>query len=184
MTNSQLTIYPCGLIVQWIEHCTGIARSWVLVPFKPEIFSGCFFNCLSWKHTARITIPLISASYSWTFTSCLHMAGCQQVSETFYKSTETNLWCTTTFLQNKIPVLQWVETKFNHQRAFFALLSWCCFFRNNYGKFFTKKWLLCTTWDFFAWNVVTSSAINLPKTATSKQGQQTQQKCSNHKSKI
>ena len=22
MTNSQLTIYLCGLIVQWIEHCT------------------------------------------------------------------------------------------------------------------------------------------------------------------
>ena len=23
---------------QWIEHCTGIARSWVRVPFKPEFF--------------------------------------------------------------------------------------------------------------------------------------------------
>ena len=59
MTNSQLTIYPCGLIAQWIEHCTGIARSWVRIPFKPEFFSGCFFNCLSWKHTARITISLM-----------------------------------------------------------------------------------------------------------------------------
>ena len=38
MTNSQLTIYPCGLIAQWIEHCTGMARSWVRVPFKPEFF--------------------------------------------------------------------------------------------------------------------------------------------------
>ena len=47
MTNSQLTMYPCGFIAQWIEHCSGIARSWVRVPFKPEMFSGCFFNCLS-----------------------------------------------------------------------------------------------------------------------------------------
>ena len=47
ITNSQLTIYPCGLVAQWIEHCTGIARSWVRIPFKPEFFSGCFFNCLS-----------------------------------------------------------------------------------------------------------------------------------------
>ena len=31
MTNSLLTIYQCGLIAQWIEHCTGIARSWVRV---------------------------------------------------------------------------------------------------------------------------------------------------------
>ena len=29
MMNSQLTIYPCGLIAQWIELCTGIARLWV-----------------------------------------------------------------------------------------------------------------------------------------------------------
>ena len=28
MTNSQLTIYPRGLLAQWIEHCTGIVRSW------------------------------------------------------------------------------------------------------------------------------------------------------------
>ena len=34
--NSQLTIYPCGWIAQWIEHCTGIARSWVQILFKPE----------------------------------------------------------------------------------------------------------------------------------------------------
>ena len=47
ITNSQLTIFPCGLVAQWIEHCTGIARSWVRIPFKPEFFSGCFFNCLS-----------------------------------------------------------------------------------------------------------------------------------------
>ena len=42
ITNSQLTIYPYGLVAQWIEHCTGIARSWVRIPFKPEFFSGCF----------------------------------------------------------------------------------------------------------------------------------------------
>ena len=47
ITNSQLAIYPWGLVTQWIEHCTGIARSWVRIPFKPEFFSGCFFNCLS-----------------------------------------------------------------------------------------------------------------------------------------
>ena len=41
--NSQLTIYPCGLVAQWIEHCTGIARSWVRIPFKPEFF---FFRLL------------------------------------------------------------------------------------------------------------------------------------------
>ena len=56
ITNSQLNIYPCGLIAQWIEHCTGIA--WVRIPFKPEFYPGCFFNCLSWKHTARIIISL------------------------------------------------------------------------------------------------------------------------------
>ena len=49
--------FLCGLVAQWIEHCTGIATSWVRIPFKPEFFfSGCFFNCLSWKHTARIKI--------------------------------------------------------------------------------------------------------------------------------
>ena len=42
MTNSQLTIYPCGLIAQWMEHCTGIARSWVRVPFKPDFFQVAF----------------------------------------------------------------------------------------------------------------------------------------------
>ena len=42
MTNSQLIIYPCDLIGQWIEHCTGIERAWVRIPFKPEYFSGCF----------------------------------------------------------------------------------------------------------------------------------------------
>ena len=42
MTNSQLTIYPCGLIAQWIEHCTGITRSWVRVPSKPEFFQVGF----------------------------------------------------------------------------------------------------------------------------------------------
>ena len=35
-----------GLVAQWIEHCTGIARSWVRIPFKPEFFSGCFFHLL------------------------------------------------------------------------------------------------------------------------------------------
>ena len=43
MTNSQLTIYPCGLIAQWMEHCTGIASSWVRIPFKPEFFQVVFF---------------------------------------------------------------------------------------------------------------------------------------------
>ena len=47
ITNSQLTIYPCGLVAQWIEHCTGIARPWVRIPFKNDFFSGRFFNCLS-----------------------------------------------------------------------------------------------------------------------------------------
>ena len=42
ITNSQLTIYPCGLVTQWIEHCTGIARSWVRIPFKPEFFQVAF----------------------------------------------------------------------------------------------------------------------------------------------
>ena len=67
MTNSWLTIYPCGLIAQWIEHCTGIARSWVRIPFKPDFFQVAFFNCLSWNHTARITISLmfIRSSHIW-----------------------------------------------------------------------------------------------------------------------
>ena len=42
MTNSKLTIYPCGLEAQWIEHCTGFARSWVRIPFKPEFFQVAF----------------------------------------------------------------------------------------------------------------------------------------------
>ena len=41
-----LTIYPCGLVAQWIEHCTGIAKSWVRILFKLEFFSGCFFQLL------------------------------------------------------------------------------------------------------------------------------------------
>ena len=45
----------------------GIARSWVRIPFKPEFFSGCFFNCLSWKHTARIKFHscFIRSSHIW-----------------------------------------------------------------------------------------------------------------------
>ena len=38
ITNSQLTNYPCGLVAQWIEHCTGIARSWVRIPFNPHFY--------------------------------------------------------------------------------------------------------------------------------------------------
>ena len=49
MTNSQLNIYPCGLIAQWVEHCTGIARSWVRIPFKPEFFFRLLFQLLKLK---------------------------------------------------------------------------------------------------------------------------------------
>ena len=44
-----------------------IARSWVWIPFKPEFFSGCFFNCLSWKHTVRIKFHscFIRSSHIW-----------------------------------------------------------------------------------------------------------------------
>ena len=43
MTNLQLLlIYSCGLVVQWIEHCTGVARSWVRVLFKAEFFQVAF----------------------------------------------------------------------------------------------------------------------------------------------
>ena len=49
MTNSQLTIYLCGLIAEWIEHCTGIARSWVRVPLKPEFFFRLLFQLLKLK---------------------------------------------------------------------------------------------------------------------------------------
>ena len=67
ITNSQLTVYPCGSIAQRIDYCTGIAKSWVRVPFKLELFSGCFFNCLSLKHAAKITISLmfIRSSHIW-----------------------------------------------------------------------------------------------------------------------
>ena len=39
----------------------------VRIPFKPEFFSGCFFNCLSWKHTARIKfhVCFIRSSHIW-----------------------------------------------------------------------------------------------------------------------
>ena len=46
ITNSQLTIYPCGLVAQWIEHCTGIARSWVWILFKPDFFFRLLFQPL------------------------------------------------------------------------------------------------------------------------------------------
>ena len=36
-------------IAQWIEHCTGIARSWVRVPFKPELFFRLLFQLLKLK---------------------------------------------------------------------------------------------------------------------------------------
>ena len=29
---------PLGLIAQLVEHCTGIAGSWVRIPFRPEFF--------------------------------------------------------------------------------------------------------------------------------------------------
>ena len=38
-----------SLIAQWIEHCTGIARSWVRVPFKPEFFFRLLFQLLKLK---------------------------------------------------------------------------------------------------------------------------------------
>ena len=45
LVNSQLTIYLiCGLIAQWIEHYSGIARSWVRVPFKPKFFFQVAFS--------------------------------------------------------------------------------------------------------------------------------------------
>ena len=40
ITNSQCDQLPDGLIAQLVEHCTGIARSWVWIPFRPEFLSG------------------------------------------------------------------------------------------------------------------------------------------------
>ena len=34
MTNSQFTIYPYGLVAQWIEHCTGIVVDVECVAFQ------------------------------------------------------------------------------------------------------------------------------------------------------
>ena len=59
ITNSQLTIYPCGLVAQWIEHCTGIARSWVQIPFKPEFFFRLLFQLLKLKAHCEDQISLI-----------------------------------------------------------------------------------------------------------------------------
>ena len=56
MTNSQLTIYPCCLVAQWIEHCTGITLGHGFESRSSlKFFLGCLCNCLSWKYTARIT---------------------------------------------------------------------------------------------------------------------------------
>ena len=49
MTNSQLTIYPRGLVAQWIEHCTTTANSWVRILFKSEFLSSLIFQLLKLK---------------------------------------------------------------------------------------------------------------------------------------
>ena len=36
ITNSQLTIYSCGLVAQWIEYCAGFARSWIKTQVRTE----------------------------------------------------------------------------------------------------------------------------------------------------
>ena len=68
-------IYPCGLITQWIEHCTGIARSWVRIPFKPEFFfSACFFNW-SWEqlHVLRGSQISLMSIHSLIWFSYIHI---------------------------------------------------------------------------------------------------------------
>ena len=49
MTNSQLTIYPCGLVAQWMEHCTRIAMSWVSNTVQARIFFRLLFSLLKLK---------------------------------------------------------------------------------------------------------------------------------------
>ena len=41
LTSNYLSI-PYGLVAQWIDHCTGIARSWVRISFKPKFFRLLF----------------------------------------------------------------------------------------------------------------------------------------------
>ena len=42
-------------------------------PVQAWIFSGCFFNCLSWKHTARIIISLMFIRSSHIWFSYIHI---------------------------------------------------------------------------------------------------------------
>ena len=58
---AQLTIYPCGLVALWIEHCTGIARSWIQIPFKPEFFQVAFSTALV-DSTLQISVMFIRSS--------------------------------------------------------------------------------------------------------------------------
>ena len=51
----------------------------VCYQLKPEFFSGCFFNCLNWQHTARIKFHscLIRSSHIWF--SYIYIHGTLQV---------------------------------------------------------------------------------------------------------
>ena len=57
--NSKYDQLPDGLKAQSVEHCTGIAEAWVLIPFKPEfMFTLSFRNRLSCVLIAKIFLQL------------------------------------------------------------------------------------------------------------------------------
>ena len=90
MTNSQLTIYPCGLIAQGIKHCTGIARSWARVAFKPEFYSG---YCKDHNFThLKCYQQLILLDTSIQLT--LECIGCRQLSQTSGSLGTSMIHCT------------------------------------------------------------------------------------------
>ena len=51
----------------WLEHCTGIARSWVRIPSKPECFFRLLFQLLkSIAHCEdQISLSFIRSSHIW-----------------------------------------------------------------------------------------------------------------------
>ena len=124
-----------------IERCTSIERAWVRIPFKPEFFFlDCFLNCISWKHTVRITnfthvyqqflYMIFVYSYSWT----MYLVACLP-------------WLPTTSVKSSI--INEFEKRIN-------LLSFCKhahekYTRNTYGSEYKSEFARQIFYTFFSY---------------------------------
>ena len=65
--STELPSHMDSLVAQWIEHCTGIARSWVRILFKPEFFFRLLFQLLKLIAHCEDQISLTTKTTSFLF---------------------------------------------------------------------------------------------------------------------